>query len=165
MSLGVVHPTPIEEWHLNDRESMLAEIKVCVASYVAEKIKFGTTTTGVGGGPGSDFYQATNYANAMVWKYGMGPSGLVGDYTVAPQLLSEEMKTRLNQDVDKILKDCMAEVDTLLRKEKDIFERFAHELLQKNELDYDEIEAIFMEYGKANPRRAHLTQGGTPPAV
>ncbi|OQA56499.1 MAG: ATP-dependent zinc metalloprotease FtsH [Candidatus Omnitrophica bacterium ADurb.Bin277] len=165
MSLGVVHPTPVEEWHLKDREAMLAEIKVCVASYVAEKIKFGTTTTGVGGGPGSDFYQAIGYANAMVWKYGMGPSGFVGDYTLAPQLLSEEMKTRLNQDVDKILKECMAEVEALLRKEHALFERFAHELLQKQELDYDEIEAIFMEYGKANPRRSHLTQGGDSPAV
>lgn len=161
-SLGVVHPTAIEEWHGQDRESLLAWIKVCVASYVAEKIKFGTTTTGVGGGPGSDFYQASGTANAMVWKYGMGPSGLVGDYTVNPEFLSEEIKTKLNQDVDKILKDCMAEVEALLRKEKDLFERFAHELLAKQELDYDEIEAIFAEYGKVNPRRF---SGYAPPAI
>ena len=31
-------------------------------------------------------------------------------------------------------------------------ERFAKELLERNELDYDDIEAIFKEYGKANPR-------------
>lgn len=152
-SLGVVHPTPMEEWHGQDRESLLAEIKVCVASYVAEKIKFGTTTTGVGGSPSSDFYKASSIANAMVWRYGMGPSGLVGDYTVSHDLLSEEIKTRLNQDVDKILKQCMAEDEELLKKEKDLFERFAQELIAKNELDYDEIEAIFAEYGKVNPRR------------
>jgi len=33
-----------------------------------------------------------------------------------------------------------------------IFERFAHELLVRQELEFDEIEAIFAEYGKANPR-------------
>ena len=66
---------------------------------------------------------------------------------------------RLNQDVDKILKECLGEVETLLRKEKDLFERFAHELLTKQELDYDEIEAIFAEFGKVNPRRSYLTQG------
>ncbi len=163
-SLGVVHPTPMEEWHTQDSESLLAQIKVCVASYVAEKIKFGTTTTGVGGGPGSDFNTASNIANAMVWKYGMGPSGLVGDYTVAQDLLSEEMKTRLNQDVDAILKKCMKEVEELLRKEDQLVERFAHELLAKQELDYDEIEAIFAEYGKTNPRRFSLKQD-TPPAA
>jgi len=164
-SLGVVHPTSIEEWHSQDRESLLAQIKVCVASYVAEKLKFGTTTTGVGGGPGSDFYQASSIVNAMVWKFGMGPSGLVGDYTVNPDYLSEEIKTRLNQDVDKILKDAMAEVEALLKKEKDLFERFAHELMTKQELDYDEIEAIFAEFGKVNPRRSHLTEAPEPPKV
>ncbi|MFZ5802216.1 MAG: AAA family ATPase [Candidatus Omnitrophota bacterium] len=165
-TLGVVHPTSIEEWHTQDRDSLLAQIKVCVASYVAEKIKFGTTSTGVGGGPGSDFYQASTIANAMVWKYGMGPSGLVGDYTVSHELLSEERKTQLNQDVDKILKLCMAEVEELLKKEKELFERFAHELLQKNELDYDEIEAIFSEYGKANPRRfSGPRENSEPPKV
>ena len=40
-----------------------------------------------------------------------------------------------------------------LSQENEIFERFAHELLTKQELDYDQIEAIFAEYGKANPRR------------
>lgn len=164
-SLGVVHPTSIEEWHSQDRESLLAQVKVCVASYVAEKIKFGTTTTGVGGGPGSDFNQASGIANAMVWKFGMGPSEYVGDYTVNPEFLSEEMKTKLNQDVDKILKACMAEVQALLLKEKDLFERFAHELMTKQELDYDEIEAVFAEYGKVNPRRSYLTQGTEPPKV
>ncbi len=165
MSLGVVHPTPIEEWHSKDRESLLADVKVCVASYVAEKLKFGTTTTGVGGGPGSDFYTASNIANAMVWRFGMGPSGMVGDYSVNAQLLSEDLKTRLNQDVEKILKDCMADVEVLLKKENDLFERFAHELITKSELDYDEIEAIFMEYGKINPRRISSTQGGSASAA
>ena len=73
---------------------------------------------------------------------------------------------RLNQDVDKILRACMAEVETLLLKEKDLFERFAHELLQKNELDYDEIEAIFNEFGKANPRKfGSFAPGNEPPKV
>jgi ATP-dependent Zn protease len=84
---------------------------------------------------------------------------------VNPEYLSEEIKTRLNQDVDKILKAAMAEVDALLRKEKDLFERFAHELMTKQELDYDEIEAIFAEFGKVNPRRSHLTEAPEPPKV
>lgn len=164
-SLGVVHPTSIEEWHGRDRETLFADIKICLAGYAAEKIKFNTTTTGVT----SDFRQAMNLAHFMVWVLGMGPSGLIGDYTIYKEgnalLLSEDVKKRLNQDVDKILRDCMSEVDTLLRAEKDLFERFAHELLTKQELDYDEIEAVFAEFGKVNPRRSYLTQGMEPPKV
>jgi len=164
-SLGVVHPTSIEEWHGRDRETMFADIKICLAGYVAEKIKFNTTTTGVT----SDFKQAMNVAHFMVWVLGMGSSGMIGDYTIYKDsnalFLSEDVKMRLNQDVDKILRECMTEVDALLRKEKDLFERFAHELLTKQELDYDEIEAIFAEFGKVNPRRSYLTQGTELPKV
>lgn len=149
-SLGVVHPTPIEEWHSHDRESLLAQIKVAIAGYVAEKVKFQTTTSGVS----MDFKQAMLIAHTMVWVYGMGPSGLVGDFTAIPkEKLSEQTKNRLNEDVDAIIKQCMKEVEDLLVKEKALFERFAHELLTKEELDYDEIEAIFAEYNKVNPRR------------
>jgi cell division protease FtsH len=164
-SLGVVHPTSIEEWHGRDRETLVADIKICLAGYAAEKIKFNTTTTGVT----SDFKQAMNLAHFMVWVLGMGSSGMIGDYTIYKEgnalLLSEDVKMRLNQDVDKVLKECLAEVETLLRKEKDLFERFAHELLTKQELDYDEIEAIFAEFGKVNPRRAYLSRSVEPPKV
>lgn len=149
-SLGVVHPTAIEEWHSHDRESLLADIKVCLAGYAGEKVKFGTTTNGVS----SDFKKAMAIAHHMVWECGMGPSGLVGDYTiVGKNQLSEEVKNTLTQDVDRIIKDCLNEVETMLKKEKELFERFARELLTQSELDYDQIEAIFNEYGKINPRQ------------
>ncbi len=148
-SLGVVHPTPREEWFTFDRETLMAEIKTCVASYVAEKIKFGTTTSGVS----IDFKMAMNIAHRMVWRYGMGGSDFVGDYTSIPESeLSDSVKQKLNEDTNKILRECIKDVEELLTKEKVIFERFAHELLTRSELEYDEIEAIFAEYGKSNPR-------------
>lgn len=152
-TLGVVYPTPIEEWFSKDREVLLADIKICLAGYVGEKIKYGTTTNGVG----SDFKKAMALAHTMVWNYGMGPSGFVGDYSVINESeLSAETKNKLNSDTDKILKQCLGEVEELLKKENALFERFAHELLVKGELEYDEIEAVFAEYGKINPRQFSL---------
>lgn len=148
-SLGVVYHTPKEEWHSLDRETMLANIQVAMGGYAAEKVKFGTTTSGVS----SDFRVATTYAHNMVWKLGMGQSGYVGDFTVIPETqLSNELRHALNEDVQAMIRTCLSQVEALLIKEKDIFERFARELLTRAELEYDEIEAIFMEYGKANPR-------------
>jgi len=149
-SLGVVHPTPIEEWHSHDRETLLADIQVALSGYAGEKVKYGTTTNGVT----SDFRKAMALAHHMVWICGMGPSGLIGDYTAVPkEQLSEETKIQLNRDVDAIIKQCLKDVEDLLKKEHDLFERFAHELITRGEIDYDEIEAIFAEYGKANPRK------------
>lgn len=157
-SLGVVHPTSREEWFTRDRESIMADIKVSVASYVAEKLKFGTTTSGVS----EDFRMAMSIAHQMVWRLGMGPSSLVGDYSAIPHSeLSDEVKARLNRDTDLILKQCIEEVEALLKKENKLFERFAHELLVRDELEYDDIEAIFTEYGKANPRIFGASPNGT----
>ena len=163
-SLGVVHHQPREEYFSHDRDKLLADIKCAVAGYVAEKFKKGVTTTGVS----ADFANAMKVAHFMVWKLGMGPSGYIGDYTAIPENeLSETIKTKLNEDTNLVLRECMREVEELLKKEKVIFDRFAHELLVRQELEYDEIEAIFAEYGKANPR-AFQKDGGTseglPPA-
>jgi cell division protease FtsH len=144
-SLGVVHHTPREEIFSKSRETLLADIKVKLGGYVAEKIKFGTSSTGVA----MDFKEAMNTAHAMVWALGMNDAGLIGDYTAIPETqLSEKVKQTLNEETHKIFQKCLKDVENLLAKEKEILERFVKELLAKEELDYDEIDAIFKEYGK-----------------
>src|SRR6185295_1918320 len=77
-NLGFVSQRPIEELHSANKEHLLANIKVSLASYAAEKIKFGSTSSGVGGSAGSDFHTATQIAHAMAWSLGMGKSGMIG---------------------------------------------------------------------------------------
>lgn len=62
--------------------------------------------------------------------------------------ISEEIKTTLDRDVQEILKNCLDEVTELLKKEEPLLDRLAKELVVKSELNYDEIEAIFKEFGK-----------------
>ncbi|MGE5307949.1 MAG: hypothetical protein ACM3OC_02560, partial [Deltaproteobacteria bacterium] len=66
-------------------------------------------------------------------------------------LLSETTKTRLDGDVQEILRGAMKEVDDLLVREEKLLDRLANELVAKEELNYDEIEAIFQEFGKSRP--------------
>ncbi len=163
-ALGMVISHPREEMHIRTKEEMLGVIKYCLGSYVAEKLKFGTTTTGVL----QDFKLAMGYAHQMVWNFGMGKSGLVGDYSILEggldqtkgfrtmqnvSFISEKLKERLNQETQDILQDCLKEVEDLLKKELDLLDRFAQELLSKEELNYDEIDAIFQEYGISRPEK------------
>ncbi len=144
-SLGVVHHQPREEFFSKNLNHAFATIKVCLAGYVAEKIQFGITTTGVS----SDFKHAMTWAHSMVWQLGMGVSGQVGDYTaVPPEQISEAVKERLNEETNQILRKCLQEVENLLKNEKIILDRFAKELIEREELEYDDIEAIFKEYEK-----------------
>jgi cell division protease FtsH len=144
-TLGVVHHQPREEIYTSNKERILANIKVSLGGYVAEKLKLGVTSDGVA----QDFKQAMKYAHDMVWKYGMNEIGMLGDYTVIPDTqLSESVKEKLNKETNSIVKKCAEEVEELITKESEIFEHIANELLTREELDYDEIEAIFKQHGK-----------------
>lgn len=146
---GVTYSLPQEDEMFRNKDWFLAEIKTLIAGYVAEKIKFGVTSSGVS----SDFKHAMRLAHAMVWSLGMGRSETLGDYTSIPsEQLSGGIKDKLNAETHEIIQCCLKDVEALIRKEIIIFERFAKELIERQELDYDEIEAIFKEYGKSNPR-------------
>jgi cell division protease FtsH len=144
-TLGVVHHQPREEIFTFDRNRLTADIKADLAGYVAEKLKFGTTSSGVA----MDFKQAMGIAHNMVWKYGMSDKSYLGDYTVIPESqISEKVKEDLNNETQAIFAKCLKDVEELLTKERPLLDRFAKELLEKEELDYDEIDAVFKEYGK-----------------
>lgn len=158
--LGYVYHRSREELHVHNREYYLANIKVTLGSYVAEKLKFNTTTSGVA----EDFHQAMWWAYNMVWRWGMGPSGIKGNFKElektfgaptwgwsAPSFLSEKTKEKLDEDVQHIIQQCLSEVQDLLTKESSLLDRFAQELIKRQELDYDEIETIFKECGKERP--------------
>jgi cell division protease FtsH len=142
-----------EEILIEDQKQLLTEIKISLGSYAAEKIKLGFTTSGVGG----DFAKALFIAHEMVWMAGMGKTGLIGNFHGLPMdrtgspMMSEEIKTKLDNDVQDILQSCLKEVSELLKKEEPLMERLAQELVKKDELNYDEIEAIFKEFGKVRP--------------
>ena len=144
-TLGAVYSQPREEWITSSRERLLANIKVLLGGYVAEKLRFGVTSDGVA----SDFKQAMWHAHNMVWKYGMGKGDYLGDYTIVPDAqLSDSIKERLNNQTNQIFQKCVSEVENLLKKESQLLDRFVEKLLEKEELEYDEIEEIFEEYGK-----------------
>jgi cell division protease FtsH len=142
-ALGVVYHAPREEYHLETRDMLIAQIKVSLAGYVAEKLRYGVTATGVS----SDFKAAMHYAHVMVWAVGMG-EGFLGDYSAIPeQHLSEAVKQRLNAETERILKECYDDTVRVMKKHWKIIDRFVKELLEKEELDYDEIDVVFDEFG------------------
>ncbi|OGR83640.1 MAG: hypothetical protein A2902_03120 [Elusimicrobia bacterium RIFCSPLOWO2_01_FULL_64_13] len=144
-ALGMVHHQPREEYHTIDREKILADIKVALAGYVSEKMKYGVTTSGVA----SDFQKATQMAHEMVWRLGMGTDGHIGDFSAIPDNeLSEDIKASLNRQTQELLRTCMTDVEGTLKKEWPLLEEFARVLLKKEEMEYDEIDQFFREHGK-----------------
>jgi cell division protease FtsH len=150
-ALGVVYHHPREELYTKTKDELFANVKTALAGYVSEKIKYNVTSTGVSG----DFANAMSVASSMVWHFGMSSNGFVGDYNMllgdmkkGDSRLSENMKDNLNKEVQMILHKATEETETFLRSEWAMMDVFVKALLEKSELDYDEIEAIFKEHGK-----------------
>jgi len=152
-ALGHVLPVPREEQYTQSKDELVANIKVALAGFLSERIKYGVTSTGAS----SDFANALNTAQAMVWQFGMGPSGVIGNYAITQNnqaihsTMSETFKNQLNNETQSILKECEKETEEFLRREWEMVELFAKLLLEKEELNYDEIEEIFAQHGKARP--------------
>ncbi len=153
-ALGFVGHRPPEETHIQKKEWFLANIKTCIASFVAENLKFGTTSSGVD----TDFAYAFQLAHQMVWRWGMGQSGIIGNFYSldsntwwghsGSEKISEKTREKLDKDIQHIMHQCLKEVEEILGEEKELLECFAQELLKKGELEYDEIIEIFKKYGK-----------------
>ncbi|MFA4888113.1 MAG: AAA family ATPase [Candidatus Omnitrophota bacterium] len=143
---GVTWTPEREEIFVHNKNHFLGYIRSCLGSYAAELLKLGFTTGGVGG----DFTTAYLIAHDMVWRWGMGKSGLIGNFHAVSNLrtVSEETKSRLDNDVQDILQSCLKEVTEVLKQEDALLERLTQELVSKEELNYDEIEAIFKEFDK-----------------
>ncbi|MEW5758610.1 MAG: AAA family ATPase [Candidatus Omnitrophota bacterium] len=152
---GVTWVPEKEEILIEDQTQLLNDIRISLGSYAAEKIKLGFTTSGVG----SDFANALYTAHNMVWRMGMGKSGIIGDFHAldfyrrvgGQPLMSEEIKAQLDKDTQDIMQTCLKEVSSLLKQEEPLLDRLAKELITKEELNYDEIETIFKEFGKTRP--------------
>ena len=159
-ALGMVTHHPREELHTHSKNKLLADIKVSLAGYVAEKLKYNNTSSGVSG----DFRNAMAIAHAMVWQYGMGKKEMVGDFTVIPdQEISNNLKETLNQETVQILNDCLQLVEKFLKQEWELVEALAAKLVKEEEVDYDGIVELFKMMGRDKVTEAGKIIGGTEP--
>lgn len=163
--LGYIYYSAVEEAQIGapDKEHWLAQIKISIAGFAAERLVFGTTTTGVSG----DFEHIMYFAHAMVWKYGMGKSGLLGNFLSSSSKhgiphMSERTKEILDADVQDILQTCLKETTETLTKHRDLLEEFTQELLKKGDLQHDEMKAIFDKYGLKPARETNPAKNANP---
>jgi cell division protease FtsH len=142
-TLGVVYRTPIEERHTELREDMRRDIIVSLGGLAAEEIWFGDTT----GGPASDLRQATYRAALMLGMLGMGDGlisyGVLSDNPYAGGPISAILQDRSNREqIGKLLLECKQEAVELLRRNEPAVRALAERLLEKDEVQGEEIEEL-----------------------
>lgn len=149
-SLGYVMQVPEEEKYLMSKEEILARIISLFGGRAAEQLVFGSVTTGAA----NDIEKATELARAMVTQYGMSEKfGLLALETIQNQYLDgravlhcgEQTASEVDQEVMRLLKECYEKAEQLLSGNRDVLDKIAAFLIEKETITGKEFMQIYKE--------------------
>ncbi len=149
-ALGYVMHVPEEEKFLNSRKELHAMLVGYLAGRAAEEIVFDTVTTGAA----NDIEQATKVARAMITQYGMSEKfGLMGLAAREDQYLSgrtvmncaEATASQVDDEVMRMLKEAYEEAKTLLSENRDVMDKIAEFLIERETITGKEFMKILRE--------------------
>ena len=119
---------------------------------IAEEIVFDDITTGAS----QDIKQATSTARAMVTKYGMSSKlGLIHygnedeevfigrDFAAHSKAYAENTAALIDQEIKDIVDDCYEKAKKIIVEHRDILEKSAQLLMEKEKIGQSEFEALF----------------------
>ncbi len=165
-ALGYVMHVPEEEKYLNTEDELRDMLVGLVGGRAAEEIVFDTVTTGAA----NDIEKATDIARNMVTRYGMSKKfGLVGLATVESQYLegrtalncSDTTAAEIDAEVVAILKESYDKALALLRENRDVMDKLADFLIEKETITGKEFMEIFRRVkGLPEPEKKENEAGG-----
>jgi cell division protease FtsH len=158
MALGLTQQLPIDERHTYTKAYLSGQMAVLMGGRVAEELFLGQLTTGAG----NDIEKATDLARQMVCEWGMSKN--LGPLTfgkkeeqifLAREIahhseVSEATAMQIDKEIRIIADVAYKEANRLVSENRDVLERIAEALLEREVLDGPEVEILF--------------QGGTLPA-
>ena len=149
-SLGYVMQVPEEEKYLMSEEELKARLVTLFGGRAAEEIVFGSITTGAS----NDIEKATDIARAMITQYGMSKKfGLIGLEKQGNQYLDgravlncgDQTAAEIDHEVMELLKECYDKAKELLSGNRDIMDRIAEYLSEKETITGKQFMEIYNE--------------------
>lgn len=162
-ALGYTIQRPTEDRYLMSRQELEQKISVLLGGRAAEKLVFGMLSTGAA----DDLGKATDLARDMVTRYGMDEDlGYVAfEPQHAPMLdlpqallprnatLSQATQGRIDEAIRGIVMGGFAHATTILTCNREVLERGARLLLEKETLDEAAISALAKDLKGSNGAR------------
>ncbi len=148
---GYTMPLPEKDEMFNSKGRMLQEIVVDLGGRVAEELVFDDITTGAS----QDIKQATQMARDMVTRYGMSENiGLIcykddddevfiGRDLAHAHSYSEGVASAIDAEVKSIIDHAYEEAKRIIGEHRDVLDRCADLLLEKEKITREEFEALF----------------------
>ena len=144
-ALGVTYQSPEADRYSYSARYLRGRITGAMGGRAAEEVVYGEVTTGAE----SDMDNASNIARQMVGRWGMSPA--IGPVTVLPPPGQESpygldgvapaTRELVDTEARKIIEECYEQAVATLRGSRDLLDRLAHALLERETLDADEAYA------------------------
>ena len=149
---GYTMPLPENDNVFMTRGKMIQDIMVSLGGRIAEELILDDITTGAS----QDIKQVTNYARAMVTKFGMsdelglinydsgeGDEVFLGKEIGQQRPYGENTQTVIDQEVKKIVNKCYKDAKAMIEEHMDVLHKCAALLLEKERINRAEFEALF----------------------
>jgi cell division protease FtsH len=169
-ALGYTMVMPVEDRYSVSRNELLDQLAYAMGGRVAEEIVFHDPTTGAS----NDIEKATGTARKMVTDYGMSSNiGSVklssgsGDMFLGRDMgssrdYSESLSEQVDAEVRALIEAAHDEAWQVLTENRDILDKLASELLEKETLDHNQIAEIFQDVTKLPERPQWLSSKKRP---
>jgi cell division protease FtsH len=169
-ALGYTMVNPVSDKYSVSRNELLDRLAYGMGGRVAEEIVFHDPTTGAS----NDIENATSTARRMVTEFGM--SALLGSVKLgasqgepfmgrdmgATRDYSDEVAKTIDSEVRALIEQAHDEAWQVLNTNRDILDKLASELLEKETLDHDQLAAIFEGVVKLPERPLWLSSESRP---
>lgn len=146
-AMGVTMQLPEKEKLLHEKKYMLDRMAVMMGGRAAENLVFDTATSGAE----NDLKQITKLARKMVLDWGMSDKFnniafggqreqvFLGEQMGSQREYSDSTAREIDQEVHRILKESYDKALDTIRKHRDVLDRLADELLEKEEVAGDKV--------------------------
>jgi cell division protease FtsH len=149
MALGVTMQLPIDDKHTYTKDFLEAQLAVLMGGRAAEEIFLHHITTGAG----NDIERATEIARQMVCEWGMSVLGpltfgkkeeaiFLGREIAQHRDYSEDTAIKIDGEVRSIVTSGYSKARNILETQKELLERIAHALLDREVLDAVELKLL-----------------------
>ena len=149
---GYTMPLPEKDEMFLTKGRMLQDIMVLLGGRIAEEIIFDDITTGAS----NDIKRATKEARRMVTRYGMSDKigvlnydddddeVFIGRDLAHARSHGEYITGEIDKEVKNIVDDCYGRAKKMLLDNRDVLERCAGLLLEKEKIGREEFEGLFV---------------------
>ncbi len=151
-ALGLTVSLPTQDKHNYKKHFFESEIAMLMGGRVAEEL----TQQDITSGASSDIERATDLARHMVCDWGMSELGplafgakeepvFLGRDYVQRSNYSEGTAVKIDQEVERFVNEGLEQARKILTERRDVLERLAHELLDRESLEGVEIYQLIEE--------------------